>query len=178
MCRKRQRGCAFPALVVLMFLGGCLSTGESRDGVVGTIELASDGEEQMNIETLEKTWRDYRVFYVGVDVGTASAVLFDPINDGKTLAGTRKAWEEGDQQWVEIRKNKDANTEMEISKVINAIRGQRHAQFYPRLYQIIGPDDALYGYLFTTWNRAFVRGGDGTFSVLVGSVPPAMEHIP
>jgi hypothetical protein len=162
---------------VLLFLGGCVSTGESPTGVVGTIELASGGEQPMDVETLQKYWRDYRVYYAGVDLGTASAVLFDPIDDDRILAGTRKAWEDGDQRWVEIRKNKDANTETEIERVINAIRGQKYAQFYPRLYRIIGSDDSLYGYLFTTWNRAVVRGEDGTFSVQVKPVPPAMEYV-
>jgi len=175
MYKKRQKGRVVAVLAVLTFLSGCVSTGGSPTGVVGTIELASKGKEQISIETLEKYWRDYKVYYVGVDVGIASAVLFDPINDDKTLAGTRKSWEEGEQRWVDIRKNKDANTEMEISRVINAIKGQRHAQFYPRLYRISGPDDSLYGYLYTTWNRALVRGGNGTFSVLVKPVPPAME---
>ncbi len=177
MYKKRQRGRFFTVLAVLTFVAGCLSTGKSPTGALGTIELASKGEERMSIETLEKYWRDYRVYYAGLDAQSASAVLFDPIDDGKTLAGTRKAWEEGNQPWVEIRKNKDANTEREISRAINAIRGQRYAQFYPQLYRIIGPDDSLCGYLFTAWNRAVVRGSDGTFSVQVKAVPPAMEYI-
>ena len=177
MYKKRPRGRIFAVLAVLTFVSGCLSTGESPTGVVGTIELASKGEEQISIETLEESWRDYKVYYVGVHVGNASALLFDPIDDDKTLAETRKPWEEGAQRWVDIRKNKDANTEIEISRVINAIKGQKHAQFYPRLYRIIGPDDSLYGYLYTAWNRALVRSGNGTFSVLVKPVPPAMEYV-
>jgi hypothetical protein len=119
------------------------------------------------------------VNYAGVAPRTASAVLFDPKDDDMTLAGTRKPWEtkadakEGN--WVEVKRNSDAATQEEVQRLVRVIKTQRWAQFYPRLYRIVGPDEKTYGYLFTAWNRAVVRSDNRTFSVLLNEMPPHIQ---
>ena len=127
----------------------------------------------MTIKELGKNWRDYTVYYVGIEIGIASAALFDPKEDDTALSDTRKPWESAAiGKWVEVIKNDEAKTEREISRLINAIRVQRWEHFYPRPYRIMGPDGDFYGYLYTAWNRAAIRSDNGTFTVLVRDTPP------
>jgi hypothetical protein len=157
---------------------GCLSSVSSISEPHGRLERASRGAEKMTIKELGKNWRDYIVYYRGVHVGLASAALFHPKANDRTLADTRKPWESTGERWVEVIKNDEANTESEVSRLINAIRVQRWGQFYPRLYRIIGPDGDFCGYLYTAWSRAVIRSDNGTFTVLVKDEPPTSRLVP
>ncbi len=170
-------------LLVLSFaastiLGACVSTVTSFSERSGRLEVASRGAEHMTIKELEKEWRDYTVYYRGVDIGLASAALFDPKGDDHALADTRKPWESTGGRWVEVIGNDEASTEREISRLINAIRVQRWGSFYPRLYRIMGPDGDFCGYLYMAWSGAVIRSDNGTFTVQVYDEPPANRLIP
>ncbi len=119
----------------------------------------------------------YRVLLCWVDIRLASAALFDPKGDDRTMADTRKPWESTGGKWVEVIKNEEARTEREVVRLINAIRVQRWAQFYLRLHRIIGPDGEFYGYLYTAWGSAVITPKTGTFSVLVPDTPPTTNRL-
>ena len=158
--------------------GGCVGSVTSFSEPSGRLEVASRGAEKMTIKELGKNWWDYTVYYRGVRIGIASGALFDPREDDRSLAGTRKPWESTGGRWIEVIKDNEASTEREISRLINAIRVQRWGQYYPRLYRIMGPDGDFYGYLYTAWNRAVIRSDNGTFTVQIYEEPPMNRMIP
>jgi len=167
-------------LLVLAFIApvlccGCMKSVSSFSEPRGKLEPASKGADQMRIEELEKNWRDYNVYYVGVEIGIASAALFDPKGDDYTLADTRKRWESAaDGMWVEVLRGDEVKTEQEISRLINAIRVQRWTQYRPKLYRIIGSGGEFCGYLYTAWNWAMITSNNGTFAVRVNNTPPRL----
>jgi len=170
-------------LLVLGFLAAtllcaCESFVSSFSEPHGRLEAAWSGAEKMTIKELQKNWRDYTVYYRGVEIGLASAALFEPKGDDRALADTRKPWEATGERWIEVIKNDEANTEQEVARLINAITVQRWGQFHPSLYRIMGPDGDFYGYLYTAWNRAVIRSDNGTFTVQVKEEPPTTHMAP
>jgi len=61
--------------------------------------------------------------------------MFDPKKDNKALVGDK---------WTKIE---DQET---LSKLISSIQSQK-ANYCPRLWRILGPDQQFYGYLFTAY---------------------------
>jgi hypothetical protein len=109
----------------------------------GKIRVLSRHEEKVSIQELEKNWQDYTIYYAGLSVDTAAAIMFDPKNDGKTLIGDR---------WIKIE---DKETLLEL---IGWIR--TYIQFDPRLWRILGPDEQFYGYLFFASDYAVIKAVD------------------
>jgi hypothetical protein len=109
----------------------------------GKIRVLSRHEEKVSIQELEKNWQDYIIYYAGLSVDTAAAIMFDPKNDGKTLIGDR---------WIKIE---DKETLLEL---IGWIR--TYIQFDPRLWRILGPDEQFYGYLFFASDYAVIKAVD------------------
>ncbi len=51
----------------------------------GKLRVQYGLDEKMTIQTLVERWQDYDVYYAGVHKQFASAVLFDPKDDERTL---------------------------------------------------------------------------------------------
>jgi len=93
----------------------------------------------MTIQELQENWDDYSIYYADWrSVGWTGAIIFDPKKDGKTLVGDK---------WMKVE---DEET---LSQVIASIEAKNR---YPRLYQILGPNDEFYGYMYLGPSRHFV----------------------
>jgi hypothetical protein len=67
-------------------------------------------------------------------------IIFDRKDDDREILGER---------WWEL---KDYKT---LSETIGWIEAQVPVgPYYPRLWKMLGPDDHLYGYMFTAWDSA------------------------
>jgi hypothetical protein len=130
---KKKKAYLFVAgLVLLGLLSGC---GVSQN--YGKNILASRGTNQMTIETLIENWQDYAIYYSGISAQQPYAVVFDPKNDGRTLDVTG---------WTPIGSEEALKTTLGQMKTF--MRGSQ------RLFKVLGPDDQLYGYLYTPVGEA------------------------
>lgn len=118
---------------VLIFLtSGCANYGKLR--------LESGRAEKMTIKELQETLGDYSVYYADWrSVGWPGGIIFDPERDDKTLVGDK---------WMKVE---DEET---LSQVITSIEAKNR---YPRLYQILGPNDDFYGYMYLGPGRDYVN---------------------
>lgn len=92
------------------------------------------------LSDLRQDWRNYSISYGGGSVGLASALIFDPKDDGRHLVGER------------YLKVEDEET---LDRVISVIRS--YVTFTPTLYRIYGEEGELFGYVFTAHFRPFPR---------------------
>ena len=88
----------------------------------------------ITLEELLKDWENYHVYYAGVSVGDVNAILFDPRFDDRQMDVHK--W------WVEVE---DPDT---LSDLMGFIYSKPQT---PNLRTIIGPNDQIYGYLFSVW---------------------------
>jgi len=111
----------------------------------GKIRVLPRHEEKVSLQELETNWQDYTIYYAGLSVDTAAAIMFDPKNDDKTLIG---------DNWIKIE---DKET---LSALIGWIKN--YIQSDPRLWRIVGPDDQFYGYLFFAWGHVVIKSINDT----------------
>jgi hypothetical protein len=139
-------------LISLFLMGaGCASYGKLR--------LQCGSGKTMTTQQLKENWEKYHVLATGVEPSVPSAILFDRKDDNREIHGER---------WWEL---KDSKT---VSETIGWIEAQDPVGgYYPRLWEILGPDDHLYGYMFTAWDHAVLMiGDDNILKVLDLPVPP------
>ena len=128
-------------------------------GSYGKLRLERGPGESMTTERLKENWEKYHVLATGVEPGVPSAIIFDRKDDGREIIGER---------WWEVKDYKAA------AETVDRIEAQVPvAQYYPRLWKIVGPDEHLYGYMFTAWDHAVMFvGDDKTMRVLDLPMPP------
>ena len=149
----RMKKFIFLVLLFSLFavVAGCASYGKLR--------LQSGPGETMTTQQLKMNWQQYHVLGTGVEPNVPSAILFDRKDDDRTIIGDR--W------WV-------LQDSQAVSDMIGRIESQQIvAQYYPRLWKMLGPDDYLYGYMLTAWDHAtMIIGDDKTMRVFDLPMPP------
>jgi hypothetical protein len=132
----------------------------------GKLRLQSRDEKKVTIQELKDNWRDYTIYYAGYyGIKQPSAVMFDPKKDDRALMGDK---------WTKVE---DQET---LSELISSIQCHK-ALYYPRLWKVLGPDDQLYGYLFSAWDSVPVVirvVDDRTMWVHDVPLPPHLENVP
>lgn len=130
-------------------------------GSYGKLRLQSGPGETMTIQKLKENWQNYHILATGIEPGVPSAIVFDRKDDGRNVIGER--W------W-------DLEDYGSVSKTIDRIEAEISSGFsYPRLWKILGPDEHLYGYMFTSWDSAvMIVGEDNTLSLLDIPMSPSM----
>ena len=117
--------------VLAFLISGCANYGKLR--------LESGRAEKMTIQELQKNWDDHTIYYADWrTVGWRGGIIFDPKKDDKTLFGDK---------WMKVE---DKET---LSQVISSIEAKSR---YPKLYQILGPNDDIYGYMYLGPSRHYV----------------------
>jgi hypothetical protein len=109
--------------VLILLMYGCANYGKFR--------LASGRAGKVTIQELQQNWDDYSIYYADWwTVGWPGGIIFDPKRDDKTLFGDK---------WMKVE-----DQEM-LSHVMSSIEAKSH---HPRLYQVLGPNDEFYGYMY------------------------------
>ena len=117
--------------VLIFLMPGCANYGKFR--------LESGRAEKMTIQELQENWDDYTISYTdSVSVGWTGGIIFDPKKDGKTLVADK---------WMKVE---DQET---LSQVITSLESKNR---YPRLYQVLGPNNEFYGYMYLGFSLHFV----------------------
>jgi len=142
MERVKDLFLTFIVFVLIFFMSGCLQLNS-----YGKLRRQSRDEKSVTIQYLKENWNDYITYYAGyygsISIKHPSAVMFDPRNDSKGLVGDK---------WTMV---KDKQT---LSELISSIQSQESVGgFYPRLWRILGPDEQLYGFLFTAWDHVVTK---------------------
>lgn len=99
--------------------------------------------ENKSIEDFVDNWRDYHVSYAGLHPGQPSGLMFDPRYDEQELRGKR---------WRPVH---DRET---LEEIVMWLR--QNDTYPPELLRIIGPEQVVYGYVYTGWNQVVARAVD------------------
>ncbi len=126
------------AITLLFLISGCVIGNYGRI----TREYAADSG--LTLQVLKGNWQDYDVSYAGMAKDNPRGILFDPKKDDRKLRGDR---------WVELL------DEEEISTVILWIENN-DPKLRPYLYRLIGPDQQVYGYVYTATNHVVSKAID------------------
>ena len=134
--------------LVILFIAGCSGYGKLR------VQTGLGGE--LSLNDLKENWKDYHIYYTGVGPNDPSAVLFDPKGDARRIQKDR---------WKNI-----ADSYL-LEQVIGWIEDTK---FMPKLHKILGPDNQVYGYLYSAWeNNVVIKSkGEKVVKVSVSEVPP------
>ncbi len=146
----KKRLASISIFCLFFVLAGC--------GSYGKLRLESGPGDTMTMQQLEKNREQYNIFVMGAP-NLPSAIIFDRKDDDRVILGER---------WWGL---KDHNT---LSGTISKIKIQPPvASYYPRLWKMLGPDDHVYGYMFTAWDSAVMHLVDGkTMKVQDLHMPP------
>ncbi len=118
---KRLAGIVFLIFVLIV---GC--SGPNRN-----IRKQTDNEDKVTLAKLIEDFDDYDIYYTTRSGRWASAIMFDPKDDGKTLVGD---W------WVKI------DDQEGLSESIRQIR--MWYDNYARVLVIEGPENQTFGYIY------------------------------
>jgi hypothetical protein len=148
--KKRFRSILVVAGLVLAVCG-CASYGYVRSQMVYG--------NRITVQNLVKDWQDYTVYFTGHGRGHPSAVLFKPKNDDRVVIADR---------WWKVE-----NYET-LTDLVDSIQRQLPiAYYYPRLLELLGPDNHRYGYVFTSWDHVVAKlVDDHTLVVYDLPLPP------
>jgi len=148
--KKRFRSILVVAGLVLAVCG-CASYGYVRSQMVYG--------NRITVQNLVKDWQDYTVYFTGHGRGHPSAVLFKPKNEDWVVIADR---------WWKVE-----NYET-LTDLVDSIQRQLPiAYYYPRLLELLGPDNHRYGYVFTSWDHVVAKlVDDHTLFVYDLPLPP------
>jgi hypothetical protein len=123
------------ASVALAVVMACAEMGSY--GKLNPVYSRTDG---ISLQTLMERWQDFDVYYAGLSTENPSAVMFDPKGDNKQIVSDK---------WMLLEDNE------RISEAVHWLTN--NVKFPPVLYKMVGPDDRLYGYMYTAWNHVYMK---------------------
>ena len=136
-------------LLSFFFISACASTG-----------IPARHKSGVTIQDLERDWNEYAAYYSTSSYGRPTAIMFDPKNDQNKLTG---------DGWTRVE---DQGT---LSVLISNI--QAFARHTSTTWSIMGPDNQLFGYIFTPSSRIPMKAVD-EHTVYVYRVPSRQEITP
>ena len=127
-------------ILIVLIISGCASLSKNY----GKLRILPESQNEVTIQSLIDKWDDYNIYYSDIYEGyyprAALGVMFDPKNDETTLVGDR---------WKKVRRQKDL---IDITKWIYS-----NTQYEPWLYEILGPDGRVYGYLYYSYGGVTLK---------------------
>ena len=143
------------SIVLAFFLTGCMGM-QGR----GRLDQATAGGDGVTIQGLTNDWQDYDVYFSGNYAESATSVVFDPKSDAKGIRLTGR-------NWTKIGDNSTLNT---------AVRGiMVSTDFSPHVWNVLGPDNASHGYIYTGWRLVSVHAIDEN-NVSIEGLPAAADR--
>lgn len=137
-------------IVPVLLVYGCSGFGKLR--------LQSAFDDRVTLDDLITDSSDYDIYYWGYDLDNASGILFDPKGDAKML--------KVGSGWEKIKGREAVET---VVKWVDF----PDFNYTPELYRVLGPDDALFGYLFTGWHHVALKATEpGVLHVYGLDEPP------
>jgi len=132
---KSRFGYVLVLAALVLTLYGCASYGNVRSPMIYG--------NRITVQDLVKDWQNYTLYFTGHGRGHPSAVLFEPKNDDRVIIADR---------WWKVE-----NYEI-LTDLVDSIQRQLPiAYYYPRLLELLGPDNHRYGYVFTSWDHVVAK---------------------
>jgi len=132
---KNRFGSVLVLAALALTVCGCASYGYVRSQMVYG--------NRITVQNLVKDWQDYTVYFTGHGRGHPSAVLFKPKGDDRVIIADR---------WWKVE------TYEILTDLVDSIQRQLPIPYYyPRLLELLGPDNHRYGYVFTSWDHVVVK---------------------
>lgn len=153
---KRQMHCCLIVLFLMALIVGCTPLRN-----LGKMNWAP--RDEMTIEQLCDNWEAYDVFYTGPREAYPLGVIFDIKNDDRKLTG---------DPWKQIIDKKGLLDQIRWMTVANLQFGLLAD---PRLWKIFGPDNHLYGYIYTGSSYAYIEKVDEK-TLWVGNLDTHFEY--
>ena len=154
MKKRQTMGLIALGLVLAIFMSGCM--GMAGRGRLDTVR--SDGG-MMSIQALANNWQEYNVYYSGYYAENATSIIFDRKDDDRTIRLPETSWTKvSDQKTLTL-----------------AIIGmEANNDFFARVWNVIGPDNQSYGYLYTGWQLVNVNSISENVLTIAG-IPAAYD---
>jgi len=122
--------------------------------------LRGVSQKDISITSLVDNFNSFYVYFSGPNRESAAAVIFDPKDDQREIV-VEKGWEK-----VEDKRS--------LKEIIHWMRAD--ILFPPRLNAIIGPDNQVYGYIFTYLIHIYTRSL-GNQRLWIGYLPlPPIDY--
>lgn len=106
----------------------------------GRLSASSYVGKSMTISQLYENWDNYHIYYAGPSLAWATAIMFDPKDDKRKVV-THK--------WWEAVKDREM-----LFDLVGMLEGNVAE---PSMLKVVGPDDRLYGYIYTPYNHAYIK---------------------
>lgn len=141
----------------LLFLGlSFLFMSFSCSENYGRLIVQWKNADQMTIGDLAANWPGYLVYYAGPSSSFPSALLFDPKEDGRKIVP---------DQWLPVKDR------TQLHEIVGWLEFM--PTFRPTLFTIFGPDEKIYGYLYSYKTDVLIKAvDDHTLWVSNIPVPP------
>ena len=147
--KRRETVSIFIITALILFISGCANYGklrvESRNVNIASSYLGTKYSEKMTIDKLVNNWKDYDIYYSGYKPSRATGIMFDPKEDDLRLLGD---W------WEKIESRESLEFAL---KWINFPRD--FFEIIP-LYNMIGPGEKVYGYMYTPFTHVTFKQVD------------------
>lgn len=141
-------------LVLVITMSGCMGT--TGRGRLDTVRPEGG---MMSIQALADSWQDYYVYYSGYYAGNATSIIFDRKDGVRTIRLPETSWTKVlDQRTLKV--------------AINGIEANN--DFSARVWNVIGPDNQSYGYLYTGWQLVNVNSISENVLTIAG-IPAAYD---
>ena len=147
---KKYIGLAVIGSISTILISGCSGYGK--------LQYQTQYREKVTIQELIENSDDYHIHYFGYAINNSSGIMFDPKKDSKTLIPS--------DRWASVEGRE------RVTEVVNWLQIHNYPGYYLRLYKILGPDDKLYGYLFTGWNHVVFKVVDESTLFVYGLPDP------
>jgi hypothetical protein len=126
----------------------------------GRLKMVSKSQNNVTIQDLINNWEDYNIYfsdkYDDYDPRKALGIMFDPKNNDTNLVGDR---------WKRIKSQKDL--------IVATQWIYPNTRLDPKLYEILGPDGRVYGYLYYSYGSTTFKLVDDNTMYVLGLDDPA-----
>jgi len=148
---KKRFGAVLVAAGLVLAVYGCASYGNVRSQMVHGNRITVQG--------LVKDWQAYTIYFTGHGRGHPSAVLFEPKDDDRVIIADR--WWKVEQYEI-------------LTDLVDSIQRQLPiGYYYPRLLELVGPENHRFAYVFTSWDHVALKlVDDRTMYVYDLPLPP------
>jgi uncharacterized protein YceK len=149
--KRREYVSIFIITILILLMSGCANYGKLRVESQDVYNANTRYSEKMTIEKLLQNWQDYDIYYAGYKASQATGIMFDPKNDDRKLIN---GW------WEKI------DSKEKLDYVVKWVGFGAQKYYGNYLYKMIGPDQKLYGYVFTPYTQVVFKSvGDKTMYV-------------
>jgi hypothetical protein len=150
----------FLGLLIAFLMG--LASGCSTLKGYGKLGFTGTTKPKMTLDQLVENWKDYDIYYSGINEDYVFGIMFDPKNDARKLVGHK--W------WEPVESQEQLRQSILWMNIFKSFR------YEPILWEILSPDNKLHGFIYTARYPMIIKVIDNqTLWVDELTFPPLFE---